>query len=68
MNKEKEKEKKMIPRPKTRFLRVRCNCGNEQNIFSAAASKVKCHACNAILAEPGPSKSAVKARITKVLD
>ena len=60
-----------IPKLRTRFLRVKCHsCGNEQNIFSAAAGKVHCVACNAILAEPGASKIKVngKAKIVKVFE
>lgn len=58
-----------IPRPKTKFLRIKCNgCGNEQTVFSAASTKVKCLACNQELAQTGASKIFVKTKILKVFE
>ena len=62
-------EKKLIPMPKTKFLKVKCSgCGNEQIIFNAAASTVKCLVCNQILAESGASRVTLKAKIVKELE
>ena len=62
-------DEKLIPRPKTKFLKVKCNgCGNEQIIFSAAASDVKCNACNQLLAKSGSSKIDLKAKVVKELE
>ena len=59
----------LIPKPRTKFLRVKCNgCGNEQTIFSAASSKVMCLACNQELAQTGSSKIRVKTKIIHVYD
>jgi len=59
-------EKDLVPRPKNKFLRVKCSsCGNEQVIFSAATTPVKCLVCNHALAETGASRIKLK---TKVLD
>ncbi len=59
----------LIPKPKTKFLRVKCNgCGNEQTIFSAASSKVKCLACNQELAQTTASKIIMKTKVLKVFD
>jgi len=56
----------LIPKPKTKFLRVKCHgCGNEQTIFSAAATKVKCLACGTIMAEPKASRAEIKAKVLK---
>ena len=56
----------MIPKPKTKFLRVKCAaCGNEQTIFSAAASVVKCLACSTVIAEPSASKALIKAKVLR---
>ncbi|HZX19841.1 MAG TPA: 30S ribosomal protein S27e [archaeon] len=56
----------LIPKPKTKFLRLKCpSCGNEQNVFSAASSKVKCLVCATSLAETTASRIKVKAKILK---
>ncbi len=45
--------KRLIPLPKSYFIRVRCaSCGNEQVIFSHASRVVRCHICDEVLAEP----------------
>ena len=36
----------------SKFLRVKCPCGNEQVIFASASSGVNCLVCSALLAEP----------------
>jgi len=59
-----------IPKPKTKFLRVKCpSCGNEQNIFSAPSTKVKCLVCDHLISESGASKGIMRAgKVLKVLD
>ncbi|RLI11495.1 30S ribosomal protein S27e [Candidatus Bathyarchaeota archaeon] len=60
---------KIIPKPKSRFLQVRCpDCGNEQIIFSHVASIVHCNICGAILAEPIGGKAKIKGEIVRVLE
>ncbi|MEW6294864.1 MAG: 30S ribosomal protein S27e [Candidatus Diapherotrites archaeon] len=55
-----------IPRPKTKFLRVKCDsCGNEQVMFSAPSSTVKCLVCEKVLAEPKASKPSIKSKILR---
>jgi small subunit ribosomal protein S27e len=51
----------------SRFLRVRCECGNEQNIFGNSSTFVRCLVCNRVLAEPSGSRAKVHGKITKVL-
>jgi len=54
---------------KSRFLRVKCNdCGNEQVIFGAAASDIKCLVCEKPLAKSTGGKTSVKTQILAVLD
>jgi len=37
----------------TKFVKVKCkDCGNEQIVFSKAATKVSCGVCGATVAEP----------------
>jgi len=56
----------LIPNPETKFLRVKCaSCGNEQVIFSAPSSTVKCLVCEKVLAEPAASNPFIKSEILK---
>jgi small subunit ribosomal protein S27e len=53
----------------SRFLSVKCNdCGNEQVIFGAAASTVKCLVCDKVIAKSTGGKTQVKTQILAVLD
>lgn len=59
----------MMPemKPKSKFLRVRCKCKNEQIIFGKATTRVKCLVCGKVLAEPTGGKIKIKSRILEVL-
>ena len=60
---------KLLPRPRSKFLRVKCpDCGNEQVIFGNVTSVVKCNICGAVLAEPTGGKVKIKGEITAVLE
>ncbi|MCJ7431631.1 30S ribosomal protein S27e [Candidatus Bathyarchaeota archaeon] len=60
---------KLIPRPRSSFLRVKCpKCGNEQVVFDSAANKVNCNVCGAELAEPSGGKAKVKGEIVAVFE
>jgi small subunit ribosomal protein S27e len=50
----------------SKFLRVKCACGNEQNIFGHASKRVDCLVCGVTLAMPTGSRVAVTEG-TKVL-
>ncbi len=57
-----------IQQPKTKFLKVRCNdCGNEQVIFGAPATQIKCIVCDKVLATPKGGKGLIKTKILGVL-
>ena len=59
----------LIPRPKTKFLRVKCpGCGKEQIIFSAASTKVCCLACNTEFGKTGASKVKLNAKVIRELE
>jgi len=59
----------LIPQPKTKFIRVKCSgCGNEQTIFNAASSDVKCNACNQLLAKSKASRVELKAKVVKEME
>jgi small subunit ribosomal protein S27e len=58
-----------ISKTKSRFLKVKCNdCGNEQVVFGAAASNIKCLVCEKPMAESTGGKTVVKSQIVAVLD
>ncbi|NLI62374.1 MAG: 30S ribosomal protein S27e [Methanosarcinaceae archaeon] len=55
--------------PKSRFLRVKCNdCENEQIVFGSASRKVPCNICGRILVEPTGGKSTIVTHILEVLE
>jgi len=60
---------KLIPKPKSRFLRVKCQkCGNEQLLYSNTVNKVTCNVCGETLAEPTGGKAKIKGEITTILE
>ena len=59
----------LIPKPRTKFLRLKCpGCGNEQNVFSAASTKVRCLVCNTELAKNGASKITPLTKIVREME
>ena len=61
-------KKATIPRPKSKFLEVRCkDCENTQIVFNKASTIVTCQVCGATLAVPSGGKTKIKASITGVL-
>lgn len=52
---------------KSKYLKVKCECGNEQNVFGNSASTVKCLMCDKVLAEPTGSRAKIYGKILKVL-
>lgn len=60
---------KLIPRPRSRFLRVKCSeCGNEQIVFSHATNIVRCNVCGAVVAEPTGGKALIRGEIVTALE
>jgi small subunit ribosomal protein S27e len=51
----------------SRFLRVKCECGSEQNIFGNAAMEVKCLQCQKVLAVPRGGRVKILGKVLKVL-
>ena len=50
------------------FLRVECEeCGNEQTIFSHAASEVECLVCGEVLADPQGGKVELNGKVIEEL-
>ncbi len=61
-------KKKYIPEPRSNFLKVTCECGNVQEIFSHATTVVECRVCGKILAKPGSGRSKLNAEVIDVFD
>ena len=62
-------DRELIPRPRSKFLRVKCpECKTEQIVFGCAKTVVKCEACGKVLVEPTGGKARVKTVIISVLD
>lgn len=60
---------KLIPRPRSKFLRVKClKCGNEQMVFGYAATRVNCEVCGVELVQPSGGKAVIKGEIISVYE
>ena len=60
---------KLIPKPSSVFLRVKCpKCGNEQLVFSNAVNKINCNVCGETLAEPSGGRAKIKGDVQAVLE
>tara|TARA_Y100000310_G_scaffold335652_1_gene418200 strand:+ start:1588 stop:1752 length:165 start_codon:yes stop_codon:yes gene_type:complete len=51
-----------------KFLKVRCECKNEQNIFEKCSTKVDCLVCGKPIATPRGGKAKLNARVLEVLE
>ncbi len=53
----------------SKFIRVKCKCGNEQNIFGNASRKIACLVCGETVAKPSGSRVIVEdgCKVIKVL-
>ncbi|MGD2201239.1 MAG: 30S ribosomal protein S27e [Candidatus Bathyarchaeota archaeon] len=59
---------RLIPRPSSRFLRVRCRtCESEQIVFSHTSHKIDCRTCGETLAEPTGGKARIIGLVVSVL-
>jgi small subunit ribosomal protein S27e len=51
------------------FLKIRCpDCSAEQNVFSRAATEVKCQVCGTTLAKPTVGTAVFKGEILATLE
>ena len=53
---------------KSKFFLVKCQCGNEQVVFSNVTKEVECLICKKKLAEPTGGKSLIFGKIIKSVD
>jgi len=61
-------KKSIIPTPKSKFLRVKCECQNEQVIFGNASTEIKCIVCDKVIAEPTGGRTKILTQILEVLE
>ncbi|MCW3996725.1 MAG: 30S ribosomal protein S27e [Candidatus Bathyarchaeota archaeon] len=60
---------KLIPKPKSVFLRVKCQkCGNEQLIFSNAVNTITCNVCGETLATPTGGRAKINGEVLNILE
>ena len=60
---------KLIPKPRSVFLRVKCQkCGNEQLIFSNVVNKITCNVCQETLATPTGGRAKLNAEVLTILE
>ncbi|MCK4429420.1 MAG: 30S ribosomal protein S27e [Candidatus Aenigmarchaeota archaeon] len=52
----------------SKFLRVRCECGNEQIIFSKSSTEVKCFECEKVLTKTTGGKAEIMAEVVQSLE
>jgi small subunit ribosomal protein S27e len=58
----------LIPRPRSKFLKVKCgSCESEQEVFSHSKTKIYCKSCGALLVEPTGGKAKISGKIVAVL-
>ncbi len=58
----------IIPTPKSKFLRVKCDCQNEQVIFGNASTEIRCVVCDKVIAEPTGGRTKILTQIVEVLE
>ncbi len=56
-------DEQVLIKPRSKFIKVRCECGNEQVIFSHVATKVLCIVCEKPIAYPKGGKAKIVAEI-----
>jgi small subunit ribosomal protein S27e len=62
------KKKEELPKPKSKFLLVKCSkCKNEQVVFNKPATVVKCLVCDSVLVDPKGGMGEVKTKIIEAL-
>jgi small subunit ribosomal protein S27e len=59
----------LLPKPKSKFLRVRCpKCGNEMIVFSHATTKVQCRICGEVLAKSTGGRAIIRGEVLSELE
>jgi small subunit ribosomal protein S27e len=65
----KKRKKEPIPKPRSRFIKVRCpDCGNEQIIFDKTSEVVQCNVCEGVMAEPTGGRAKIRGEVIAELE
>jgi len=60
---------KLIPKPRSMFLLVKCpDCENEQVLFDSATIVVKCNMCDSVLAQPRGGKAKLLGKVVNTFE
>ncbi len=59
--------KSKLDQTNNKFVKVRCECKNEQVVFSRASTQVNCLVCNKPLANPTGGKADITGRVLEEL-
>jgi small subunit ribosomal protein S27e len=60
---------RIVPKPTSRFLRVKCkDCGYEQAVYGKANLKITCLGCGTLLTTPTGGKAIIHGEIIGVYD
>ncbi|MFH1222370.1 MAG: 30S ribosomal protein S27e [Candidatus Micrarchaeota archaeon] len=51
----------------SKFIDVKCECGNVQRVFSHTSQEIKCAKCDALLAEHTGGKAVIHGQVVKEL-
>ncbi|MCK4847794.1 MAG: 30S ribosomal protein S27e [Candidatus Heimdallarchaeota archaeon] len=60
--------KKFIPQPRSNFLKVSCECGNVQEIFSHSTTLINCRVCGKKLSEARSGITRLFGEVIEILD
>jgi ribosomal protein S27E len=52
----------------SKFLRVKCECGEERIVFNRASMAVKCEKCEKVLLKPKCGKAFVTSKVIETLE
>ncbi|MBD3210789.1 30S ribosomal protein S27e [Candidatus Micrarchaeota archaeon] len=50
-----------------KFVKVKCECGNEQNLFSHTTTEIRCSSCSEPLAHPTGGRAVIHGEIVEEL-
>jgi small subunit ribosomal protein S27e len=60
--------KRIVPKPRSRFLEVECKkCGETNIVFSKTATVLECKKCGEEIAAPTGGQAFIRGRVKKVL-
>jgi small subunit ribosomal protein S27e len=57
-----------VPQPRSHFLKLACECGNVQEIFSHSTTIVVCRVCGKNIAEPTGGIAKLLGEVIEIVD